>query len=162
MSTFTKVTLSPFDQRSIAPLHKPIVPKSQFENNLATAQSEAKIRGWIEPVGSAFYNQRFGIYAVQFYYPEDGHGASGVGFKRLYYDGQDGHYLGDRQPWKGTVADIFVQAQFSLHSGRILELPGRILISAMGLVVAMLSITGVIIWWRKRSSRVQYSELSKR
>ena len=65
--------------------------------------------------------------------------------------------LGERQPWKGTAADIFVQAQFPLHSGRILGLPGRILISLMGIVVAMLSVTGVIIWWRKRASRAGMS-----
>jgi uncharacterized iron-regulated membrane protein len=46
-----------------------------------------------------------------------------------------------------------VQAQFPLHSGRILGLPGRILISFMGVVVAMLSVTGVIVWWRKRASK---------
>ena len=74
----------------------------------------------------------------------------------LYYDGKDGRYLGDRQPWNGTVADIFVQAQFPLHSGRILGMPGRILISAMGLVVAMLSVTGIIVWWRKYNSRRRY------
>ena len=73
----------------------------------------------------------------------------------LYFDGGDGRLLGDRQPWKGTAADIFVQAQFPLHSGRILGLPGRILISAMGLIVATLSVTGVIIWLRKRSARLR-------
>ncbi|RFC31659.1 MAG: PepSY-associated TM region [Candidatus Nitrotoga sp. SPKER] len=101
-----------------------------------------------------FYSQNFGVYGVQFYRPEDGHGAGSVGHKRLYYDGQDGRYLGDRQPWTGTAADIFVQAQFPLHSGRILGLPGCILISIMGVVVAMLSVTGVVIWWRKRKARV--------
>lgn len=98
-----------------------------------------------------FYSQNFGVYGVQFYPPEDGHGAGG--HKRLYYDGQDGRYLSDLQPWQGTAADIFVQAQFPLHFGRILGLPGRTLISIMGLVVAMLSVTGVIIWWRKRKAR---------
>jgi uncharacterized iron-regulated membrane protein len=48
---------------------------------------------------------------------------------------------------------MFVQAKFPLHSRRILGQPGRILISFMGIVVAMLSVTGVIIWWRKRASR---------
>ena len=57
-------------------------------------------------------------------------------------------------PWQGTAADIFVQAQFPLHSGRILGLPGRILISLMGLVVAALSVTGVVIWARKRRARL--------
>ena len=58
-------------------------------------------------------------------------------------------------PGTGSTGDIFLQAQFPLHSGRILGLPGRILISAMGLVVAMLSATGLIIWLRKRRARVR-------
>lgn len=156
MSSVSKVTPTPFDVRPRAPKHKPITPVLQFEEVISKAQAEAKTRGWTEPVGSAFYNQSLGIYGVQFYRAEDGHGAGGVGHKRLYYYGQDGHYLGDRQPWQGTAADIFLQAQFPLHSGRILGLPGRILISVMGVVGAMLSVTGVLIWWRKRRSRRGY------
>jgi uncharacterized iron-regulated membrane protein len=92
------------------------------------------------------------VYGVSFFQPGDDHGAGGVGPPYLYYDSK-GALLGVRKPWKGTVADIFVQAQFPLHSGRILGLPGRILISLMGVVVAMLSVTGVIIWYRKRAAR---------
>src|SRR5262249_48860355 len=66
----------------------------------------------------------------------------------------DGRYLGDRIPWKGTAGDLFLQVQFPLHSGRIAGLPGRIFISAMGLLVALLSATGVIIWWQKRSASI--------
>jgi len=157
MSNISKVTPSPFDLRTRAPKHQPIAPVRQFGEIATKAQIEAKDRGWDEPIGSVLYNQGFGIYGVQFYKPQDGHGAGGVGHKRLYYDAQDGRYLGDRQPWTGTLADIFLQAQFPLHSGRILGLPGRILISVMGFVVAMLSVTGIIIWWRKRVSRQRYS-----
>jgi uncharacterized iron-regulated membrane protein len=114
---------------------------------------EARRRGWTAPVGSLYYSQEYGLYMVSLFAPGDDHGTGGVGPALLYYDGLDGRLLGDRRPWKGTAADIFVQAQFPLHSGRILGLPGRILISCMGLVVAMLSVTGVIIWWRKRASR---------
>jgi uncharacterized iron-regulated membrane protein len=96
----------------------------------------------------------YGLYGVSFYHPGDDHGAAGVGPARLYFDGQDGRTLGERVPWTGTAADIFVQAQFPLHSGRILGLPGRILISIMGLVVAALSVTGVVIWLRKRRARL--------
>jgi uncharacterized iron-regulated membrane protein len=88
-----------------------------------------------------------------FFHPGGDHGAAGVGPARLYYDGADGSYLGDSQPWTGTAADIFVQAQFPLHSGRILGVPGRVLVSAMGLIVAALSVTGVVIWYRKRLAR---------
>jgi hypothetical protein len=50
----------------------------------------------------------------------------GVGHPALYFDAQDGKLLGDRIPWQGSVADVFVQAQFPLQSGRILGMPGRI------------------------------------
>ena len=92
--------------------------------------------------------------ASGFFAPGDDHGAAGVGPPYLYFDGGDGRFLGDRVPWQGTAADIFVQAQFPLHSGRILGLPGRILISLMGIVVAALSVTGVVIWARKRRARL--------
>jgi uncharacterized iron-regulated membrane protein len=46
-----------------------------------------------------------------------------------------------------------MQAQFPLHSGRIIGLPGRILISVIGVAVAVLSATGLMIWLRKRSAR---------
>jgi uncharacterized iron-regulated membrane protein len=42
-----------------------------------------------------------------------------------------------------------MQAQYQLHTGRILGLPGRILIFLSGLLVALLSMTGVYIWARK-------------
>jgi uncharacterized iron-regulated membrane protein len=44
--------------------------------------------------------------------------------------------------------------QLPLHSGNIVGLGGRILISLSGLVTAMLSITGVVIWLRKRRAAV--------
>ncbi|MCO6432951.1 PepSY-associated TM helix domain-containing protein [Nitrosomonas nitrosa] len=153
MNTFSQVTPTPFDQRERTPKHEPVTPELSFAEVIAIARADAQARGWEEPAGSVFYAQNFGIYGVQFFHPEADHGVGGVGHKRLYYDAVDGRYLGDRQPWKGTAADIFIQAQFPLHSGRILGLPGRILISVLGLVVAMLSVTGVYIWWKKRIAR---------
>ncbi|MCW5599949.1 MAG: PepSY domain-containing protein, partial [Nitrosomonas sp.] len=156
MNTFSQVTPTPFDQRERTPKHEPVTPELSFAEVIAIARVDAQARGWEEPAGSVFYAQNFGIYGVQFFHPEADHGVGGVGHKRLYYDAVDGRYLGDRQPWKGTAADIFIQAQFPLHSGRILGLPGRILISVMGLVVAMLSVTGVYIWWKKRIARSKH------
>lgn len=155
MSSFFQRTPTPFDQRQRTPKHELITPELTFAEIIARARADAKNRGWKEPAGNAFYSQNFGIYGVQFFYPEVDHGTGGAGHKRLYYDGMDGRYLGDRQPWKGTAADIFIQAQFPLHSGRILGLSGRILISVMGLIVAMLSVTGVVIWWKKREARIK-------
>jgi uncharacterized iron-regulated membrane protein len=154
LSQVSQVTPGPFELRTPSPPERPVVARLGYAHVIAAAETEARRRGWPEPVGSVFYSPDYGVYGVQFYRPEDDHGAGGVGHKRLYYDGLDGRYVGDRIPWSGTVADIFVQAQFPLHSGRILGLPGRILISLMGIVVAMLSVTGVYLWWKKRRARV--------
>lgn len=54
-----------------------------------------------------------------------------------------------------ALADVFAQLQLPLHGGHALGLPGRSLMSFMGLMVAMLSFTGVVIWVRKRRREVQ-------
>lgn len=155
MSKVSQVTPGPFDLRKPVDHHSPIMPARSYEQILATATADARRRGWEAPAGSIFYAQDFGIYGVAFHEIGDDHGAGGVGPPYLYYDGATGAFLGERKPWIGTAADIFLQAQFPLHSGRILGLPGRILISITGLVVAALSVTGVVIWQRKRQGRVK-------
>jgi uncharacterized iron-regulated membrane protein len=150
ISMVGEVTPTPFDERTPTNLHDPIPPKIGYASILDRAEQVAREQGWAEPVGDVFYAQNFGIYGVRFFHPGADHGSGGAGHPTLFFDGGDGRYLGDRQPWTGTASDIFVQAQFPLHSGRILGLPGRILVSIMGVGTAVLSITGVIIWWRKR------------
>lgn len=158
MSWVSNVTPSPFDQRTPRDKHHPVVPIVSYESVIESARAEASRRGWKEPAGSIFYAEDYGIYGVGFFHPGDDHGAAGVGPAKLYFDGKDGRYLGDMQPWQGSAADIFTQMQFPLHSGRILGLPGRILISMMGLVVALLSITGIYIWWKKRRARASIAQ----
>jgi uncharacterized iron-regulated membrane protein len=161
MSLVSKVTPGPFDVRTPVDPKNPILPVLSFPDAMAKATAEENQRGWKEPIGSVFYSNTYGIYGASFFHPGDDHGGGGVGPAALYFDGKNGSYLGNRLPWQGTAADIFLQMQFPLHSGRILGLPGRILISLMGLLVSMLSITGVVIWWKKRKARVR-SEIQVR
>lgn len=86
---------------------------------------------------------------------------AGAGAPILYYD-RNGASLGARVPWTGSAGDIFLQMQFPIHTGRILGMPGRIMISIMGLVVAALSVTGVVIWERKRRARRKSKEKESR
>jgi uncharacterized iron-regulated membrane protein len=154
MSRVSEVTPTPFDTRAPAPPDEPIEPRLAFTQVLDSARAEAARRGWSEPAGAIYYSQDIGVFGVSFFAPGDDHGAAGVGPAELYFDGLDGRLLGERIPWQGTTADLFVQAQFPVHSGRILGLPGRIAVSALGLVVAALSVTGVVIWARKRRARL--------
>src|ERR1700752_1112527 len=52
-----------------------------------------------------------------------------------------------------TARDVFPDLLFPLHSGQIAGLTGRLVIAVAGMAVATLSITGVVIWLRKRASR---------
>ena len=88
-----------------------------------------------------------------FFSPENEHGDGGLGNSWLYFDAQTGAAAGADIPGTGTAGDIFMQAQFPLHSGRILGVTGRVIVSISGLLVATLSVTGFIIWLRKRRAQ---------
>jgi len=157
VSLFSELTPSPFFVRAPNPIDEPIPPGIKREEVLALAMAEAKRREWTTPAGAMFYSPEFGVYGVGFFESGQDHADGGLGNPWLYFDGPDGKYLGAEIPGTGTAGDIFMQAQFPLHSGRILGLPGRILISIMGLVVAMLSVTGLYIWWKKTRVRLSSS-----
>lgn len=150
MSLMSDVTPTPLEQRTPNDHDNPIIPALTYREIAALATEAATDAGWSQPLNSMWYAREWGIYRVEFFAPDAGHGAGGAGHKALFLDGNTGDILGDFIPWQGTAADLFVQAQFPLHSGRILGLPGRILISVLGIVIAALSITGVLIWLRKR------------
>lgn len=80
-------------------------------------------------------------------------GEDGLGYSTLYLDAYDGAVVSDDRPDTGSRGDRFLALQYPMHSGRIFGLTGRIAISLMGLVVAMLSVTGVILWLKKRRKR---------
>ncbi|HIZ50967.1 MAG TPA: PepSY domain-containing protein, partial [Candidatus Pseudomonas excrementavium] len=71
----------------------------------------------------------------------------------IFFHGTDGRLLGQEIPGQGTWGERFFQLQAPIHGGRILGLPGRILIAVLGVAIFVLSISGVVIWWRKRQAR---------
>lgn len=153
LSMVSKKSPSVTAGRPAAPLGTVVPARYDFEAVIARARAEAQQRGWTTPMSGIFYNARYGFYNVSFFDRAIGGDASNMNLSNLYIDAQDLRLLGDNEPWVGTAADVFGQLQLPLHSGRILGLPGRLLMSAMGLVVAMLSVTGLVIWWRKRGGR---------
>ncbi|SFT96596.1 PepSY-associated TM helix domain-containing protein [Pseudomonas marincola] len=151
---FSPLTPSPFASRTPVSLDQQVSPAINRAQVVARASSDAPELGITNPAGGVFYSPEFDVYGVGFYTAENDHGDGGLGNPWLYYDGQTGEPVGHSIPGTGSAGDIFMQAQFPLHSGRILGMPGRILVSVMGLAVAGLSITGLVIWARKRRSRV--------
>ena len=115
-----------------------------FDRAIDLASVEASRRGW--PAGLS----RVGVVPAQAYYivyfePFEGM-RSGLGPPILYVDGHDGVLIGDSVPLEGSAADVIYRLQFPIHSGQILGLPGRIIVFLAGIVTAVLSVTGVVIW----------------
>jgi uncharacterized iron-regulated membrane protein len=64
-----------------------------------------------------------------------------------------GHYLGtDYTPWRElTTAEKMDDINFSLfHTGWALGKPGKVIWCIMGFTPAVLSLTGFMLWWRKK------------
>lgn len=154
----SSVTPTAFDTRTPLPPEETVTPGLSREQVVQLAQDEAARRGWTLPVGGVFYSSMYRLYGVGFFKPGNDHGDGGLGNAWLYYDAFSGRAEGGRIPGEGSAGDLFMQAQFPLHSGRILGVPGRILMSLMGVLVAMLSVTGLIIWVRKRRARTQHGK----
>ncbi|GAA0553471.1 putative iron-regulated membrane protein [Rhizomicrobium palustre] len=107
-----------------------------------------------------------GEFVPQWVFAEPEHGSIGVGYGNrgdkgmdgfglsyLYFDDRSGKLILAQEAGKGRAADIYAGMQYQLHTGRILGWPGRILVCLTGLAVAMLSVTGIVIWLKKRAAR---------
>ncbi|MGQ7960244.1 PepSY-associated TM helix domain-containing protein [Pseudomonas sp. SP16.1] len=151
---FSPLTPSPFASRTPVTLDEQILPAIDRRQAIAIAAAEARRLGWQAPAGALFHSAEFGVYGVGFHEPGEDHGEAGLGNPWIYVDSRSGELAGAHVPGSGSAGDIFLQAQFPLHSGRIIGLPGRILVSLLGLAVAGLSLTGLVIWAKKRRSRV--------
>ena len=145
VALFSEVTPTPFDgprQRT------PGVPLP-LDEIAARARAVAEARGWPAP-GPMFHSMATGVMMIRFVGRD---GEQPLGAPRLYVDDVDGRELMAIEPGQGTLGDLALALPLPLHSGRIAGLPGRILISVAGFVIAMLGITGMVIWWKKRGPR---------
>ena len=64
------------------------------------------------------------------------------------------------EPTWRLVGDSITSWVTALHMARVFGLPMKIFVCAMGFVIAALSVTGVYIWWKKRSARRSRREKS--
>jgi uncharacterized iron-regulated membrane protein len=119
-----------------------------YEDAIARARKEAAGHHWQITPQLIFHVTAYHAYGVGF--TRVGENAeTGLGSSYYYFDDRSGQLITADVVGQGSAGDIYMQAQYQLHTGRIIGLPGRILICLTGLLVAMLSITGVYIWTRK-------------
>lgn len=151
VSWFSPLTPTPFDTRE--PRVPAAPPAVDFDRAVALARAAGQERGIVEPVGAIGYRADRGFYLATFR-STDGKTESGMNSPRLYLDDRSGAVIGARGTAADSAGDFFAQLQFPLHSGRIAGVAGRAFICAMGILVAALAATGIVIWLRKRRARV--------
>lgn len=120
------------------------------------ADATAISRGWTERTSGVLHQPARGLY-VAFLRPSHYDTGRGFGAPVLHFDAGTGELLHASVPGEGSAGDLFSQLQFPLHSGHVAGLPGRIAVAASGVAVAVLSVTGILIWLRKRAGRASHS-----
>ena len=75
------------------------------------------------------------------------------GATTIYFDADTGELrlvLLPRGQWSGNTITNWLIA---LHEANVFGLPYRLIVAMLGLAIAALSVTGVLVWWRKRLAR---------
>ncbi|WP_322106336.1 PepSY-associated TM helix domain-containing protein [Paraburkholderia sp. J41] len=153
VSVFSTLAPDPFRTAAPGPALMPAEADAARDRVAGLAAQAGRREGIVAPPGGLFAIPSAGTYAVGYFAAGNDHGDAGLGNPWLIFNGRTGDVLARQIPGRGSAGDIFIQAQFPLHSGRIAGLPGRIAVSFTGLFVALLSATGVVIWLKKARAR---------
>ena len=70
------------------------------------------------------------------------------------FSGDTGELIELSQPTGEHAGNTVESWLYALHMARIFGMPYRIFVCALGFAVALLSVTGVYIWWKKRNARL--------
>jgi len=77
------------------------------------------------------------------------------GSTQVFFDGQSGIYRGMWLPSGVASGDTIQSWLTSLHMAALGGVAFKSFISLVGLATAMLSVTGLVIWWKKRKGRLK-------
>jgi uncharacterized iron-regulated membrane protein len=72
----------------------------------------------------------------------------------VLFDAYDGELVTLSMPTGRRSGDTVTSWLAALHMARVFGLPYRIFVCVLGVAVATLSVTGVYIWWKKRTARL--------
>jgi uncharacterized iron-regulated membrane protein len=162
VSWMSPLTPTPFSDPKLAGTPQPGKPDLTREQVLEAASRIAAEKHIGAPPGAIFHASALHTYGVGFFAAGKDHGDGPLGNAWIYLNAQTGQPTGATLPGEGSAGDLFMQAQFPLHSGRIAGLGGRIAVSALGLAVAVLSVTGLMIWLKKLDARRRQTRVAQK
>jgi uncharacterized iron-regulated membrane protein len=143
------VTSEPFDvpPPAVDPTAVAVVTLSQAA---AVATNEAHVRHWSAIPDGIYHDVARRFWFVYFEKSESDWATAGS--YGVFVDDRSGAVTYVRTP-AGTAADGFVNWLGALHMATVFGTPYKVILFLLGLVIAGLSVTGVVIWWRKLQSR---------
>lgn len=108
---------------------------------------------------SLWLDRKHGVYTYRAHTSRDVYeGAHGVGKSKVFIDAATGAYRSASFPSGEAAGDTVSSWLQALHMSRVFGLPFRIFVCVLGLIVAVLSVTGVVIWAKKRGGRMHRAD----
>ncbi|WP_281799170.1 PepSY domain-containing protein [Komagataeibacter rhaeticus] len=143
--------------RTILPTDPPMTVTQVTPHPVTIDQAESLAAGFARTHGhaerpAAVLLDPDGATALFYLFSNDGIDPSGLGSPMVTIDLRTGLVTDGVMPGQGAVGNLVMQIQPPWHSGRIGGLAGRLVICLSGLVVCMLTVTGIMIWQRKRQA----------
>jgi len=149
-----------------APLATPLVrPPLDWYKALQLGQrylaEQAQIQGFsIERPAALDYRRDLGVY---FYLAHTSRDLKDGGRRTetdspataatIAIDARDGRFLGIQVPTGQRAGNTFSSWIVALHIASVFGLPWKIAVCLIGILLVVITVTGVLIWWRKRGSR---------
>lgn len=153
-----ETTKEPFDTRPERKPEETLPAKVSADEALAVASDKAAQLGWTAKPSSIYHRDTQGFWQV--YYEKPKAQWATAGGYGLFIDDQTGAVIHVRAPG-GTAGDVFLEWLDALHVGGVFGAPYKLLLCVTGIVIAVLSVTGVIIWWRKRQAAAVRQRLAE-
>lgn len=140
-----------FDEE--APFPQGTVPRLSFSDVLPRAEAHAQAAGLEWQPARMLYLPKWNLYGVKFS-PQGELSYRQLGPVDHYFDGDTGEWRHQVDPYSDSMGLAMIRVVYPLHSGEIFGFTSLALVFVLGIVTFGQSVTGLYIWWKKRSSRV--------
>lgn len=149
VSLFSTIEPSVYEARGVLPETELGITRLNYQQAYERAVAEGKRLGLTAAIGELYYSFEYNFYGAGF----GQHDTQAHGKSWLFFHGTDGRLLGQEIAGQGTLGERFYRLQLPIHGGRIIGFTGQVLIAVLGVLIAVLSGTGIYIWWRKLLAR---------